>query len=229
MVEDIINSIVRSGGAFFVLLIFSLWIGKQVNSHINYYQFALSITIGSFIANMGFNTKLKFIPMTAGFIALMLIYLILSFILSKSRSLRTWLSGKPTIIIERGNILDANMKKIRYTLDDLNLQLREQGIFDIFEVDYAVLEVSGKLSVLKKTQFQPLKNKDFNPALDKQIQTFPLELIMDGELLLQNLNATYSKEWLSQELNLRSRPIKDVHYAVVSTHGSLFLDLYAHK
>ncbi|MFX3623843.1 MAG: DUF421 domain-containing protein [Ectobacillus sp.] len=61
----------------------------------------------------------------------------------KSRHIRMWISGQPTVIIENGKLLDANMKKIRYTLDDLNQHLREQGIFDLFEVEHALLEHRG--------------------------------------------------------------------------------------
>ena len=159
--HDILLSILRTGISFFILMIIALWIGKQVNSKNNYYNFALSMTIGSFIANMGFDIKLSFIPMLSALFSLVFIYFIFSVISSKSRRFRMWISGKPTVIIEKGKILDANMKKIRYTLDDLNQQLREQGIFDVFEVEYALLEVSGKLSVLKKKKYQNVAIKDF--------------------------------------------------------------------
>ncbi|WP_223587689.1 DUF421 domain-containing protein [Neobacillus bataviensis] len=222
----VFDAIIRTCIAYIVLMVVSLWIGKQVNSHTNYYNFALSITIGSFVANMGFDTNLHFGPMIASFLALILIYFFLSLISANSRPFRRWLSGQPTVIIDNGKILDAQMKKIRYTLDDLNQQLREQGIFDIFEVEYALLEVSGKLSVLKKTQFQNVSKKDFNPANSSENVILPKELIMDGKVIEKNFNQNFSKQWLDQELKSRSLQIKAVQYAVISSNGSLFIDLF---
>ncbi len=224
--EEIMISILRTGIAFFILMIISLCIGKQVKSHNNHYNFALSITIGSFIANMGFDTNLKFIPMTAALFTLIFIYFFFSIISSKNRHIRTWLSGQPTVIIEKGKILDMNMKKIRYTLDDLNQQLRELGIFDIYEVEYALLEGSGKLSVLKKMKDQNLTKRDYNLNLFNQDINLPIELIMDGIAVDKNCHGHYSSVWLDQQLKSRNLQRKDIQYAVISSNGSLFIDLY---
>lgn len=219
-------SILRTGVSFFILMIIALWIGKQINSKNNYYNFALSLTIGSFIANIGFDINLPFIPMLSALFTLVCIYFIFSVISSKSRRLRMWISGKPTVIIEKGSILEVNMKKIRYTLDDLNQQLREQGIFDVFEVEYALLEVSGKLSVLKKNQYKNVAIKDLFPNQMNQNENIPLELIMDGVIVEKNLNSLYSKVWIDQQLHKRNLTINDVNYAVISSNGSLMIDLY---
>ncbi|MGG3470525.1 DUF421 domain-containing protein [Neobacillus pocheonensis] len=222
----VLEAVLRTCVAYFVLMVVALWIGKQVNSHTNYYNFALAITIGSFIANMGFDTNLHFMPMIASFIALVLIYFFLSLISANSRPFRKWLSGQPTVIIDNGKILDGNMKKVRYTLDDLNQQLREQGIFDIFEVEYALLEVSGKLSVLKKTQYQNVSKKDIYPTNLNENVILPKELIMDGKVVEKNFNHNFSKQWLEHELKLRNLQPEAIQYAVISSNGSLFLDLY---
>lgn len=218
-------TVFRTCVSFLILVIVLLWIGKQVNSHTTSSDFALSITMGSFIANMGFDTKLSFISMTAAFFALIFIYFLFALISTNSRRLRRWLSGQPTVIIEKGKILDANMKKIRYTLDDLNQQLREAGIFDIFEVEYALLEISGKLSVLKKTTYQQVTKKDFNPNNLNHEINLPLELIMDGVAVEKNLTSQYSNKWLEHELKVRSLRMKDIQYAVISSDGSFFIDL----
>ena len=119
------------------------------------------------------------------------------------------------------------MKKIKYTLDDLNQQLREQGIFDVAEVDYAVLEVSGKLSVLKKESYQPFIKRDVFPTNTQSNPILPIELIMDGVAIEKNFNETFSKNWLDQQLKQRKLQIKEVQYAVISSNGSLFMDLFA--
>ncbi|MFF2446415.1 DUF421 domain-containing protein [Neobacillus sp. NPDC058068] len=224
-VENLIITISRTCVSFLILMMVSLWIGKQVNSGNNHYNFALSITIGSFIANMGFDTYLKFIPMLAAFIALISMYFLSSLISTHSRRFRLLLSGEPTVVMENGKILDGNMKKVRYTLDDLNQQLREQGVFDVFQVEYALLEASGKLSVMKKEKFQSLTKGDYHPTqLHSEIQ-LPIELIMDGVAVEKNFDSQYSSTWLNQELKLRNLQMKEIQYAVISSNGSLFIDL----
>ena len=219
-------AVLRTCFSFLILLTVSIWIGKQVNSHNNHYNFALSVTLGSFIANMGFDTNLKFTPMLASFTALISMYLISSLISNKNRRFRLWLSGEPTVVIENGKLLDGNMKKIRYTLDDLNQQLREQGIFDLIEVEFALLEVSGKLSVLKKTKFQSVTKNEIVPTNNSVDIHLPIELIMDGRVVEKNFNSQYSSAWLNQELQSRNLELKDIQYAVISSNSSLFIDLY---
>jgi uncharacterized membrane protein YcaP (DUF421 family) len=222
----VFHSIFRTGISFIILMLVSVWIGKQINSHNNHYNFGLSITIGAFIANMGFDTNINFFEMVCAFLTLVLMYFIISVISTKSRNMRLWLSGEPTVIIEKGKILDRNMKKIRYSLDDLNQQLREQGIFDIFEVEFALLEVSGKLSVMKKTIFQPVSKRDVKPNIENQSLILPKELIMDGKVVEKNFTSKYSLQWLKKELKIRNLKIKEVQYAVLSSNGTIFIDLY---
>jgi uncharacterized membrane protein YcaP (DUF421 family) len=224
--EATIISISRTFISFIVLLTISIWIGKQVNSHNNYNNYALYITMGSFVANMGFNIKLKFIPMMMAFLSMIFIYFIFSLITTRSRYFRKWFAGTPTVIIENGKLLDRNMKKIRYTLDDLNQQLREHGIFDIAEVEYALLEVSGKLSVMKKAKFQNIIKDDLLLSPSSSNVNLPIELIMDGELVDKNFNSTYTPTWLNTELKKRNLLIKDIQYAVISSNGSFFIDTF---
>lgn len=224
--HNVLISILRTSVSFFILMAIAVWIGKQVNSKNNYYNFSLALIVGSFIANMGFDTKLPFLSMLAALLSLVLIYFLFAVISSRSRRFRMWISGKPTVIIEKGEILDKNMKKIKYSLDDLTQQLREQGIFDLDEVDYALLEVSGKLSVLKKNKYKTVTNQDLFPNKDFQKANAPLELIMDGAVIEQSLTSTYTRSWLEQQLQIRKVKINDIYYAVISSNGTLSLDLY---
>ncbi|MFK9094633.1 DUF421 domain-containing protein [Bacillus salipaludis] len=227
--EEVTYTILRTIISILILMVCSLWFGKQINAHINLYNFALSIIIGSFIANMGFDIKLNFLPMLSAFLTLILIFFLFSLLSAKNRVFRKWLSGRPTVIIEKGKILDKNMKKIRYTLDDLNQQLRELGIFDIVEVEFAILEVSGKLSVMKKTKYQNTTKQDLYPAMQNQEITIPKELIMNGKMIEKNFNAQYSNSWLVNQLNQRKLELEDVQYAVITSKGHLFIDVYHDK
>ncbi|MGN1401349.1 MAG: DUF421 domain-containing protein [Bacillus sp. (in: firmicutes)] len=116
---------------------------------------------------------------------LLLIQLTLAFSSLKSYKFRTLLDGKPVIIINQGKIDDKMMKRQKYNYNDLLMQLREQQVFDISAVEYAVLETSGKLSVLTKSTSS----------------TFSHPLILDGEIQAEQLEEmNRSEQWLLQEL-----------------------------
>ena len=222
--EVILESVIRAIVSFILLLVVTFFIGKHINSHKNYYSFALSITVGSIIANMAFEVKLNFSGMLASFLTVVLIYYILLSFSSKNRVLRTWLSGSPTVVIENGKILEENMKKIKFSLDTLNQHLREQGIFNINEVDYALLEISGELSILKKKSYQPLTQNDLSIRVEST--NLPIELIMDGEIIYKNLTPRYNQGWLLSEINKRKMKVEDIYYAVLNSNDFLFIDQY---
>lgn len=128
--------------------------------------------------------------------SLVFIQIFLSYISLKSNKIRDFFDGKPTVIIKNGKIVFSQMSKIRYTLDDLLSQLREQGIKSIEEVDYAVLENSGELSVFQNT-------KDY-----------PIPLIMDGiveESTLKEIGK--NKKWLDKLLKDNNVKLENVFYA----------------
>lgn len=225
--EDTIIPILRTGFSFMLLILVTLAIGKHINSHKNHYSFALSVTIGSFIANMGFDTNLKFKEMLISFLVLVLMFYLFMVLSSRSRGFRRWLSGRPTVLIEKGKLLDKNMKKVKFSIDDLNQLLREKDIFNIFEVEYALLEVNGELSILKKTPFKNVINKDLNLPISSEAP--PVELIMDGEIIQKNATGIYNREWIEAEFKRRNLRIEEIYYAVVNSNGYLFVDKYEDK
>ena len=225
--EHTLIPILRTVVSFMILILVTLAIGKHINSHKNHYSFALSVTIGSFIANMGFDTNLKFKEMLISFLALVLMFYLFMVLASRSRSFRKWLSGRPTVLIEKGKLLDKNMKKVKFSIDDLNQLLREKEIFNIAEVEYAMLEVNGKISILKKVPFQNVIKKDFN--LPISLESLPVELVMDGKIIEKNASGIYSREWIEAEFKRRNLRIEEIYYAVVNSGGNLFVDKYEDK
>jgi uncharacterized membrane protein YcaP (DUF421 family) len=225
--DGVIVPVLRTAVSFLILVIVTYAFGKHINSHENHFNFALSITIGSFIANMGFATHLKFKDMLIAFATLIIMFYILLLLSSRSRKIRSVISGRPTVLIENGIIIEENMKKIKYSIDDLNQQLRESGIFNIEEVEYALLEVSGNLSVMKKSSFQNPTRNDLNlPLLN---QSLPVELIMDGTVIEKNAKDPYNLNWIKGECRKRNLQIEDVYYAVINSSGKLFIDKYNDK
>ncbi|WP_102691470.1 DUF421 domain-containing protein [Rummeliibacillus pycnus] len=141
-------------------------------------------------------------------------------------SFNTSFAGDPTIVIENGQILEKNMNKMRYTLDYLNQQLREKDIFNIDEVLFAIIETNGTLTVLRKPQFRNVTRQDLMIPVTPE-NKLPIELIMDGEVIKENLEQNHLTEsWLQIELNKRNLDQKDVLYAVLSGNGNMYVNPY---
>lgn len=141
---------------------------------------------------------------------LVVIQIVSAFISLKSRKFRRLVDGEPAIIIKNGKINEKQMKKQRYNFDDLLMQLREKQIRNISDVDYAILEPTGKLSVFTK---------------EKDEAGFTVGLIIDGELQEDKLTAlNLTKEWLFKELNkqgytnIKQISLCDYH------NGKLYID-----
>ncbi|MFC6603067.1 DUF421 domain-containing protein [Ectobacillus funiculus] len=177
-----IETILRTIAIFILLMVITNLQGKQLSAHTLYYNLALWITLGSIAGNAAFNTNLAFFPMVISAMTICLLAYVFSFVSLKNRRLRKWISGYPTMIIEKGLLLDENMKKMKYSLDDLNEGLRQKDIFNIEEVEYALLESNGALSVLKKEQYRPLTKQDLS-LHTSQGADMPIEFIMDGEII----------------------------------------------
>lgn len=134
---DHIEVILRTVFAFVILFGGARFLGKQTIAQMNIFDFIAAISLGSIAASLGFHT-------TISFVTLVMIIYVISLIALRSRKLRGFMAGKPTLVIQNGKILEENMKGMRYTLDYLNQQLREKDIFDISEVEFAMIETDGQ-------------------------------------------------------------------------------------
>ena len=218
--------VLRSIASFGLLLIGTRILGKQTISQMTIFDFVATISLGAIAANLSFNTTVKaYYPIIAIVIYIIIIFTI-SLISLKSRKGRKFFAGDPTIVIQNGKILEKNMNKMRYTLDYLNQQLREKDVFNIEEVLFAIVETNGTLTVLKKPQFRNVTRQDLMIPITPEYK-LPIELIMDGEVIKENLEQNnLTESWLQMELNKRNIVQKDVLYAVLSGNGNMYVDTY---
>lgn len=218
--------ILRSITAFGLLLIGTRILGKQTISQMTTFDFVATISLGAIAANLSFNTSLKAHHIIIAFVMYVTAIFTIALISSKSRKYRKFFAGDPTIVIENGQILEKNMNKMRYTLDYLNQQLREKDIFNIDEVLFAIIETNGTLTVLRKPQFRNVTRQDLMIPVTPE-NKLPIELIMDGEVIKENLEQNHLTEsWLQMELNKRNLDQKDVLYAVLSGNGNIYINPY---
>ena len=146
---------------------------------------------------------------------------IISYATLFSHTLRGLIRGHPQIIIKNGVLLRKRNAKARYNLDELLAQLQEKGIVDPADVEFAVLEISGKLSVIEKSQHRPVTPADLE---SDTYEGLPTVLVMDGTTMIKNLNdIDLDENWLRQVLQEQGLTPRKVLLATLGTDGRLFV------
>ena len=200
--------------------------GKKQISQLTFFHYVTGITIGSIAGEIAGVSKT---PLLDGLIAMIwwtFLTMLMSYIAFKSKKARIILDDQPTIVVYEGKIVEASLKKLRLHLNDLSMMLREQSIFSIKDVHYAILETNGQLSVLKKAGQEAATKKDVNaPA---QVPKYiPTEVIAEGKITPKNLTElNLTQEWLYEQLKKQGiGNVEHVFYAEVQTDGSLHVDM----
>ncbi|GAB6155645.1 DUF421 domain-containing protein [Desulfosporosinus burensis] len=165
------------------------------------------------------------IPLLSGIIPILVLLsasMTLAWISLKSERARDIICGKPSILIERGKILEDELKKNCYNLTDLLEELRLKNVPNIADVEYAILENNGQVSVIPKSQKRPTIPEDFQ--ITPPVEGLPLALILDGKLNQRNLvQSNKDLAWLKSELQKQMiLRIEDVLLASIDSSGKLF-------
>lgn len=218
--------LVRSIIGFFSLLIFTRVIGKEQISQLTFFDYVLGITIGSIAATLTTDLSTRAWSHWVGLFAWAGLGYLMEIITMKWRYAAKLLEGEPDLIIMNGKILEKSLKKSKYRASDILELLRNQGVFDLNEVNYAIMESNGQLSVLKKAEHLPLTPKDMNILVkDVGVST---ELIYDGILFTENLaQLGKSEAWLMKQLKDHGiKKVEEVFLATLNPEGSLYIDKY---
>lgn len=146
-----------------------------------------------------------------------------SFLTLKNRKLRKFLSGAPTVLISKGQILEKEMERLRFNIDDLMEELRSSGYPNILEVEYAIIESNGNLSVIPKSNKRPITPEDL--GITPQYEGIPYLLISDGVLNEDAMKqAGGNLDWLLAHLNeYNIHSIEEVFVAIVDSAGNFYI------
>lgn len=180
---------------FFIVIAYRI-MGKKEVGELSIIDLIVTILIAELAAICIEDYKSSILVSIIPIISLVIIQILLSYVTLKNNKIRNFIDGRPSVVIKAGKICFKQMKKLRYSLDDLISQLREKGIKSIEEVDYAVLENSGTLSVFQKTKDYPL------PII--------LDGIIDHEVLKEIKKDTV---WIYNLLEKQNLNLEDVFYA----------------
>ncbi|MGO0123580.1 YetF domain-containing protein [Desulfothermobacter acidiphilus] len=216
--------LLRAVGAFLGVLFITRMVGKSQVGQLTISDYVNGIVIGSIAACLATDIKenpLYYIFGLAIFAALTILVQHLSLVY---RPARKFLLDEPTVVVHNGQILERNMARMRYNVDDLTSQLREKGFFNLTDIEFAIVEPNGALSVLPKSQKRPVTPEDL--GLPTSYEGVPSELVVDGQVIYQNLVQNHlTEEWLLRELERQGvKSLQEVLYAALDTQGKLYVD-----
>lgn len=172
-----------------VLFIVTKIIGKKQVSQLSLFDYVIGISIGNFIAEMVLNKEVQYMDGVIAMFTFGVLSYLVSWITMKSITLRRFLIGVPTIIIEDGKIIEEGLKKTNIDVNDFLEQCRINGYFDISDISYAIMEASGDISILPKSVATPVVQKDLK--IKSSPATLTANLIIDGKLLISNIKACH--------------------------------------
>ncbi|RPF55521.1 YetF domain-containing protein [Aquisalibacillus elongatus] len=209
--EEIWILTARTFGVYIAIFIVFRLMGKREIGELSVMDLVVFILLAEIAIFSVENTDQSFILLLTPMAVLLTVQIITAYLSLKSNKVRTFLDGNPSIIIKNGNIDEKEMKRQRYNMDDLLVQLRENGIIDLRDVELAILETSGKLSVFEK--------KDRPPSIIDPI-------IVDGKIQensLEELNMT--KEELMNMLSQKGiHDTQHISLAQMNDDQKLFID-----
>ncbi|MFE5322933.1 DUF421 domain-containing protein [Paenibacillus sp. NPDC056579] len=220
--------VLRSLSAIAMLYILTRILGKKQISQLTFFEYITGITLGELAGFISTDVEAHYAHGIAALLTWFLVPLTIELITLKSIKLRHLLEGKGTVMIQEGKVMGKNLKKERYTINELLEQLRTKNVFNVADVEFAVLEPSGDLSVLLKKENQPLTAKDI--GLQVRHEKEPQAVILDGRIMNESLAiAGFSREWLHTELEKLGVTSDNVFLGQVDSYGSLYVDLYDDK
>lgn len=216
---DILKVCFTSLGSLIVLFISTKLIGNKQISELTMFDYINSITIGSIGAEMATNVDIFHLSLTA-IAVYTLVILLVSYVTQKSVKIRRILTGTSIILMENGKLYPKNFSKSKLDINEFLTQCRINGYFNLEEIDTAILEQNGKISILPNVSARPVNTKDLNLAVPQE--KISVNVILDGSVMEDNLRRSGNDiEWLKHELEKQNiTSISDVFLAVCDTENN---------
>ncbi|PFG12204.1 YetF domain-containing protein [Bacillus sp. es.036] len=219
--------LIRLSLSFITLLLLTRIMGRKEISQMTFFNFVSAIALGTLGASLAIDSSLSVRNGMIALVAWTLFTILMGYADLKSKTMRLGVKGSPKIVVRNGKIMENELRKLRLDLDSLNLLLRKKNVFSLKDVDYAIFETDGTLSVLKKDNKQPVTKGD-QGITSKAQKIYPISapLIEDGQLNRKSLNEMNVDEgWLLQQVQAKGiQSVSDVFYAELQKDGSLFID-----
>lgn len=202
------------------------FLGKTQINQITPFDFISALVLGNFIGETIFDSKLEIWSLIFVIVVWGLFIYGTELLTQKSLKARKLLEGTPSMLIKEGKIIWRELKRNRVDVNQLLQLLRGQGVFSVQDVEYALLEASGNLSVVKKAHLEIPTYEDLKIHIEKRV--FPVALIIDGELLTDNIRECgVNIEWIKKELKKQKiEQIKEICFAEWTSGNNLYVQKY---
>lgn len=197
-------------------------LGKKQVSQLSLFDYVIGISIGNFAAEMTINTDSPYLNGTVAVIFFGVIAYFISKLTMKSIKLRRFFTGVPTVIIEKGEIIEDNLRKVNFDLNDFLQECRSSGYFNIDDIYYAIMEANGRISFLPKAGSSPVTNENMNLKIKQD--GLCANVIIDSHIMERNLkNINKDTKWLEKKLKEKNVKLDNVFLATVDVNEKLFI------
>lgn len=199
--HDFILICFRSLLVLILLFFIAKLLGKRQVSQLNLFDYVVGITIGSIAADISLDLEKDLLAGIASLFIYGIVAYFISFITLKSIKARRIFTGVPTVLVEKGKLIESGLRKAKIDVNDLLSEARVAGYFDLSEINYAIMEVNGDISFLPMEEDKPATKKDMKIKCDKDGLT--ANAIIDSTYMKNNVMAMHKdKKWLDHELKV---------------------------
>lgn len=217
--------LVRSFIMFLIIVTLLRLVGRKQTSQMTYSDFVVGIALGTIAALISFNIIKNLAIGLLGFFTWIIFLVALNYLSLKSKWFHDLFRGRETVLIKHGKILEDNLKEVRYTGEELLSQLRRKNIFNIADVEFAVMEPNGEVSVMVKSEQTPITPKHLEWKVSQNAE--PQTVILDGNIMDEALrNQGVNRLWLHTELEKMGISLENVFIGQVDANGDLYVDLF---
>lgn len=211
----------------YLLVILSMRLmGKKQIGQLEPFELAITIMISELASLPMQDTRIPIMHGVIPIVTLLVLQTILALIQLRSEKMRAILSGKPSILVKSGKLDISELKKEKFNMNDLMEELRLQGYYNLEDIEYAILETSGQLSVIPKTELCNVTKADLNLTVTQD--SLPIILILNGRINKENLKIINKDEnWIKEQLKKnRILSINDVFLALMDSKGKFYYQCY---
>ena len=211
----------RSIVLYIIVLIVMRLMGKREIGQLQPFELAISIMIADLASIPMTDTGVPIFNGIIPILGLLIMHLIISVINLKSSKAREIICGKPSILIYRGKINEKNLKKERFTINELEERLRGNNVINLGDVEYAILETSGQVTVILKAESRSTIPEDFN--ITPEYEGIPYDLVIDGKVMAKNLEAIGKNyNWLKKQVEKFEIKPEEALVVTIDGKGQIF-------
>ncbi|WP_185819684.1 DUF421 domain-containing protein [Salibacterium salarium] len=207
-----------------LLLVMAIFMGKRAIGELPIFDFLIVLTLGSVVGADIADPSIQHLHTAVAIVLIAVLQRLVAIIKLKNRDVGKYITFEPTIIIQNGTLLRENLEKIRYSIDNVLEALREKDVFDVNDVETAIIEANGSLSVLKKPHKNTVTLEDINIMNKTSSLAFPI--IIEGRIqhsVLTKLNV--NETWLKNQLKNQNIDETNVFFASINRDMQLHISL----